>query len=694
MRKFLYPRLAAQNIRKNRQFYLPYLLTILGAVAAFYIMSALVFDPGAENLPGYVYVRVMMTVGMVIAGAFCTIFLFYTNSFLMKRRQKELGLYNILGMGKRHIGIILCFESLYIGILGIGGGLILGILFHKLVSLLLFNMLNLPIPFGFSLSVQGLTLTACLFAVLIFLTLLSNLFRIRLSNPIELLRGSNVGERGPKTRWLLTLIGILALGAGYYIATVTDNGVDAIAMYFVAVGLVIIGTYCLFTAVSIFVLKLLRRNKKFYYKTSHFIGISGMLYRMKQNAVGLANICILSTMVVVMVSGTLSLSLGTEDLIHQQCPADLVFDVNLGAEEDREAEGASPFNTDALAGNIADFLDREGAQVTAMRCGTHLTFTVGLTDGGSFTTNPASEAEPYTLTILTAADYAAFTGETVTLGDGEAILYTSDKALSSLATFRLTPELSVYVDAETVTAPQPADLIYAIAGHREDVPALSSNAMLTGDNNLCLVVPGQSDFDAFNSAQTYAYGDFYSVARWSVLVDLDATNDEIARISEDFWSEDPDVIYANTGYWYSLGLTDISTVSQEAYGLAGGFLFLGIFLGLLFLMATVLIIYYKQITEGYEDAQRFAIMQQVGLSQREVKKSIRSQILMVFFLPIAVAAVHIIFDFNMVIQLLSLFSLYNVGLTALCTLGTVLVFFLVYGAVYSLTARTYYKIVK
>ena len=283
-----------------------------------------------------------MGFGMVIAYLFSAIFVLYINGFLMKQRKKELGLYNILGMGKGHIAVVLVIETFIIGVLGIGGGMITGLVLHKLVSLILHKVMWMPVPFGFYICWDGMAQTAVLFAVLLAVTLLVNLNKVRVSKPIELLRGGNTGEREPKTKWLMTLLGVVTLGAGYYIAVTTKTGVEAIMMYFVAVFLVIVGTYCLFTAVSIFVLKALRRNKKFYYQTGHFIGVSGMLYRMKQNAVGLANICILCTMVMVMLSGTLSLYLGTEDMVREQYPGDVNVRVYYVPDEE------DPFNADAM----------------------------------------------------------------------------------------------------------------------------------------------------------------------------------------------------------------------------------------------------------------------------------------------------------------------------------------------------------
>jgi putative ABC transport system permease protein len=315
MGKHFFSKLAATNIAKNGKFYLPYLITCVGAVAMFYIMCFIASDPGLDQMQGAASLRSILNLGTVVVGIFTAIFLFYTNSFLMKRRQKELGLYNILGMDKRHIAKMLFFETLLIAAGSLVAGLLCGIFLSKLLLLLMYRLLRFPIPIGFSVSTDSLLTSAALFCGVFLLNLLTNLGRIRLAKPIELLKGGQTGEREPRTKKLLTAVGVLALGGGYAIALVTESPLQAIMLFFIAVLLVILGTYCLFTAGSIAFLKLLRNNQKYYYQTKHFVPVSGMIYRMKQNAVGLANICILSTMVLVMVSGTVSLYLGMENVL-------------------------------------------------------------------------------------------------------------------------------------------------------------------------------------------------------------------------------------------------------------------------------------------------------------------------------------------------------------------------------------------
>ena len=675
MGKLLYPRLAWQNIKGDRRFFAPYFLALLGNVAAFYIMTALAVDPGMSQLHGAMYVQSFCFMGMFIAAVFSAVFLLYVNGFLMKQRKKALGLYNILGMGKSHIAAVLFFETLFVGGAGIVCGLLTGLLFHKLVTLALYKLLRFAVPFGFAISWDAMARTAILFGVLIGLTLLSNLNKVRVSKPIELLYGSQVGEREPRTKWFMTLLGVLTLGAGYYIALRTTNGMEAIAFYFVAVFLVIIGTYCLFTAVSIFVLKALRANKRFYYKTSHFIGVSGMLYRMKQNAVGLANICILSTMVMVMVSGTLSLYLGTQDIVNRQAPSDLTVLVRYDPDE------AEPFDPAAMLRFQEGFIQDQGYSVSEDLIYSSFTFTVGRLPDGSYTTENdlvTLGTAITTIQVLTQDAYAAATGVSLGLEAGEVAFGGEENVLT------------IHWGAlEGAGSFGRSDL--TVAQHLEE--SLSADAAVSDTSTL--VVADTAALMELYENQKEAYGEDSSWMEWQASFSVDATDEELRAVQQAYnqYVRD-DAVFAGTGKWWSCGWTLRCDVEADAYGLAGGFLFLGIFLGTIFLMATVLIIYYKQISEGYEDKARFEIMQKVGLSREEVRASIRSQVLMVFFLPIAVAAIHILFDFNMVEKLLTLFQVYNTTLTALCTLGTVLVFFLVYGAVYLLTARTYYKIVE
>ncbi len=682
MRNGLYPKLAARGMRQNHRFFVPYLLALAGLTAAFYVMSALCADPGVLEMRGFAYVMVMMQIGMFVAGVLSTVLLLYINSFLMKQRKKELGLYNILGMGKGNIALIQCWESLYTALLGIGGGLVLGVIFHKLATVALVSLLQFSIPFHSSLSLPAMLKTAVFFGLLLLLALALNLFRVRLSRPIELLHGGNVGEKEPRTRWLMAVIGALCLGAGYFIAVVTKDPAVAMGLYFIAVLLVIIGTYCLFTAGSIALLKLLRKNKGFYYQTGHFIGISGMLYRMKRNAVGLANICILSTMVMVMISGTLALYLGQGEIIAAQYPANLNMTVSFDPAQDQDLD------LDGAASLVNRFAQEQGVPVTGVGAAEYLHFNV--------LANPATKRlevgaqgennDRRALYLLTAQGYAALTGgEAPSLQPGEA-------AVCGTLPAGFGPELTIQGIDGGKEVGDPQSLIAV-----QTLPEIEYfRTTFDMSEPLCLVVSDRTVLARLWALQRQAL-DNYAANRTAVLlVDLDCTNDEELALL-DAWSDatinDPG-FFDGTGGWESWRVDSRAEMAVDGYAMAGGFLFLGILLGVIFLMATVLIIYYKQVSEGYEDQGRFEIMRKVGLSRREVKSSIRSQVLLVFFLPIAVAAIHILFDFNLVARMLTMFGVRSVMTVVLCTGGTLLAFLGVYAVVYLLTARTYYKIVR
>ena len=694
MRKLsFYPKLAARSIKNNRQFYLPYILTVIGTCAAMYILYALYFDPGFGQLGegtmnGQAYVQFFMQLGIVMVSLFCFIFLVYTNSFLMKRRTKELGLYSVLGMGKKNIAGILVFESLYIAVIGIVLGLALGVLLHKLMMLLLYWLMRLPAPFGFDVQVKAMVNTSVFFVVIIFLTLLLNLWRVGRSKPVELLRGGNVGEKEPRINWLVVVIGVLTLGGGYFIAVWVKDSVMAIAFYFVAVFLVIIGTYCLFTSLSILALKALKKNKRYYYKSKHFISVSGMLYRMKRNGVGLANICIIATMVMVMISGTLSLYLGCDEVVRLNTPTDIVvqgrhyYHYTTDENGEIDPEQTVPINPEALNNYVLELFAEAGAEPTSgYQIEDLYVNTEVITKNGTHVST-----EFY---IITADTYAAITGEEApVLGKGEALAVLSVPGANDQ--LREGFSFQEYdLDGNLTGNPGPE---FTIVGECENIlnNIVRTDALLAAgeENYVLMVVDGTETLDEIG--KTTVTGIYYWEGRYNFATLSDA---EQNALYDAFWAENHDFSAADCGYVAYFRTDTRVDVESDIFGLAGGFLFLGVFLGLVFMMAAVLIIYYKQVSEGYEDQRRFDIMRKVGLSRREARRSIRSQILTVFFLPLIVAAVHIAFDFKLVLQLLTLFALRNTTLTALCTLGTLAAFCLIYALVYMLTARAYYKIV-
>ena len=574
MRKFcFYPRLAARSLRLNGKFYLPYLLSGTVAAAMLYDILFLNMNRGVYQMKGANAVQGLLGFGAMVVAIFSFALLCYTNGFLMKRRQKELGLYNILGMEKRHMGRLLLWETVYAALLCAVGGLLLGVLLSKLFLLLLCAVMQAEIPFGFEVPRDAVLYTAAAFGGIFLLNYLLNLLRLNRVKPIELLHGGETGEREPKTKWVLTLLGLATMGAGYGISLTVSDPVNALMLFFLAVILVIIGTYCLFTAGSIALLKALRKNKKYYYRTRHFTAVSGMLHHMKRNAAGLAAICILSTMVLVTVSTTLCLYMGVNDILNRMYCRDVQTYVNRGAPEDLP--------------KVKALYERKAAELgVEMKDFAALCFYAPAADYA----NNRTDVDPY----LERANGADVVGNP---NDGP---------------------LRVYVG--------------------------------------CNLAP---DADAGLFAASVEVG----------TRDLDLSSS---------WSFTDDCRAGRTDFWASLG----------------GFFFIGLFLGSLFLMAAVLIIYYKQISEGYEDARSFVIMQQVGMTEAEVKDSVRSQISLVFFLPLVAAACHTAGAFPMTKKILLLFGLSNTGLFLLCSAATLLIFAVVYYCIYRLTAREYYRIVK
>lgn len=660
-----YPRMALVNLARNGQFYIPYLLTVMGTAAAYYITLALAATPDLPQTSRYSYLTMFMSIGTFVIAVFAVIFLTYTNSFLMKRRKRELGLYNVLGMGKRHIAIVLGCETLYTAFAGIIGGAALGMLLQKLAMLLLCRMMRMDIVYGFYVSGSAIAGTAILFGVILLFNLLLNLHRIHVQNPMELLRESSAGEREPKTRWPLAVIGVAALGAGYAIAVTTRSAMMALGMYFIAVLLVIIGTYCLFTSVSIAVLKALRANKKFYYQTDHFIGVSGMLYRMKRNAVGLANICILSTMVLVMVSGTLSLYLGSEAALDEQ------FAGNLRAEVRYDPAEETPFDSAALSAIVSKQLEQQGVSAAPVAAYRYLSFNVN-EEQGALEVKKYLSGSSSMVCAMTPSDYAAITGaETPSLADGQMLLFADGAGQRRNLTFRFAEAADV-----TLTAAEPDS--------RYPAPRMFQPSAV----DVFYLVVSNGTFQELYVGQQTALGEAGGeLMQWNGFWNVDES-----AVQPDELEQTLD--FTGTGSWARLDLDTRSSFAQEYYSLNGGFFFLGVFLGAIFLMAAVLIIYYKQISEGYEDRERYLVMQKVGMEPRTVRRSVNTQLLVVFFAPLAVAAIHVAFDFSLMTRLLTLFSLHNGTLTLLCTAGTLAVFGVIYALVYRVTARAYYKLVK
>jgi len=656
MNRGLYGKLAVSNLRKNGKIYIPYLLTCIGTVMMFYLMQFLYTNKWVES---HASLKMVMGMGCFVVGLFAFIFLFYTNSFLMKQRKKEIGLYNILGMEKRHIGRVMAFENIYVGFIGIGFGLLCGILFSKLMLLLLAKLLGFNIGVSFYVSYSGVITTIIMFGIIFFLTLIFNLRQIHLAKPVELLQGGNLGEKEPKTKWILAIIGVACLGTGYFMALTVKSPLEALTLFFIAVILVICGTYCLFTAGSIAGLKLLRNKKTYYYQLKHFTSISGMIYRMKQNAVGLANICILSTMVLVMISTTSCLFIGSEDALRNQNPRDIYVDgYNITTKSGQQ-----------ILEKVKQTMSDEKIQTSdwVSYCFREMNYEKSEKGLNSVSKNAAMENVVSTK-FITLEEYNRMENKQETLEQNEVFVYS--------------PNLNY----------QKGDLLFAKEEYRvaKQLTKLSVQYDYTQNYQglLYVVVPSEKQlFDLMGQSQEGEIEKF----NFYLGVNVDATDKQEILLSKKVMQK---ISNQNNLEYESLSSGCMADSKEDFLSIYGGLFFLGIFLGLLFTMAMVLIIYYKQISEGYDDKKRFEIMQKVGMSKWEVKKSIQSQVKTVFFLPLVTAVIHLAFAFKMIRKLLSVLNLTNVGLFITCTLVTTAIFVVLYAVVYLLTAKIYYRIVE
>lgn len=671
MHKGIFSRLAKQNIRNNKSTYIPYIITCIFCIAMIYMMEFLRDCPTLDQAVRQAdEVRMIVFTGEIVVEIFCIIFLIYSNSFLMKRRQKEIGLYNILGLERNHIGIVMFLETIITSIGSLAGGIAAGIIGSKLALLLLLKLLHIPSVLGFYISVKGIFTCLFMFGIVFLMILFLNLAKIHLSRPVELLRGNNTGEKEPAAKWLMALIGFICLCAGYYLAVTTESPIKAITIFLLAVILVMAGTYLLFTAGSIVILKFLRRRKSFYYRTGNFISISGMLYRMKQNAIGLASICILSTGVLLMISMTVSIYFGMNDIMLNRYPYDVDMSVTSISED--ECQTAIEAFEKAIADNkvpVEKSVEEIYLDIVCSKNGDQILIKPANTIRNSDSV--------LVLSLLNQAEYERLTGISANLNDGEIFAWYPSAVQKD----------SVTVDETEFTVKKWLDKNPLTCG--ED--AVSDNAVL---------VVTDEDFKKFDEMRTEMYKGVSSAPAGENLtlhLGLDITGSETDKI--DFGTPVMEVVKdlkKNGGLsensWITSGIRQQEYESYYADN--GSLLFIGIFLGSLFLMGTAMIIYYKQISEGYEDQKRFEIMQKVGLSRREVRSSVRRQILMVFFLPLLMAMLHITMAFPMIRRMLLLFGMTNTKLFIGCTAGTVLIFAVVYGLIYLMTARSYYHIVE
>ena len=678
MNSKIYGKLAVTNLKNNGKSYVPYILASAFSVMMYFIMDNLYRNRSLVEKGSPL--AIMLSYADAVLLIFSVIFLFYINSFLIKRRKKELGIYNILGMGKGHLGKMLFLESVITTVTSIIGGILAGILLGKLVYLVLLKILHLKRNIVYMISPVSIGITAAIFGGIFFVIFLYNLVQMKLSNPIELLRGGNTGEREPKTKWLMTIIGIACLASGYYISLTTKEPLQALGQFFIAVLLVVVGTYALFMAGSITLLKILRRKKSYYYKTRHFTAVSGMIYRMKQNAVGLANICILSTMVLVMVSMTVSLYGGMNDVITTRFPYEAqITSSGINQKEEEQIE------------EIIKNMTKKNHTVPTSQIRFHM---------GRFTTVYNNKTKKFDmmaagdyansnvadLVMIPLSDYNQTEGKNVNLKENEVLLYHRNHNRNDNRSHKKS-DTNTQKDKKVI---QLNNRSYKVVDELDRL-AIAKADTTSFIDGWYVVVKDSSIItsylkDIYENSNIYdELKEYYGKIQYSYSFNLNGSRANRAKTAKSIQKQ------------LQKKITNCSVESRELsresfYELYGGFLFIGIFLGIIFLMATTLIIYYKQISEGYDDRERYQIMQKVGMSKKEVRQSIRSQVLLVFFLPLIMAVIHLVFAFKIITKLLSVLNLTNVSLFFMYTVGTVAVFAVIYAIIYSITAKEYYKI--
>ena len=673
MKRGFYPRLAWSGMRKNSKLYLPYTLACIGMTAMFYILMHLADSPALKLIPSSASVTMTLSLGSFVMGVFSLLFLFYTNSFLVRRRYKEFGLYNVLGMNKGNISRVLAWEALINALISLAGGLFLGIALSKLAELGLVNIMGGDTDLDLRISVKALEFTVMFFCGIFLLIYLNSLIKIRRSSASELVKSENFGEKPPRANWLFGLAGIVILAAAYYIAVSIKTPLTALSLFFIAVIMVIVATYLIFIAGSVWICRLLQKNKRYYYKKNHFVSVSSMVYRMKRNGAGLASICILATMVLVMISSTTCLYFGAEDALRDRYPRDISISASYSGLDSMTDE-----NISALRGEISAAVGgAETENILDYRCAS----LVGSLENGILDLSEASiystamttydyVAEVY---IVPLADYNAIAGTNESLGSDEAMIYAyrmdyTDKtfAVDELVSFRVKKVLDSF-------------------------PIADGSAMASIAPTVFVIVPDFADTVAKLGGAVSSSGDEPASLSWNYAFDTPVSDEEETAMCERI-GERLSECSESGGYLY-YSRESLAANRADFYGMFGGLFFLGIMLSIAFICAAVLIIYYKQISEGYEDRRRFEIMQNVGMTKKEIRSSINSQLLTVFFLPLIFAGLHLGFAFPFIHKLLMLFNLSNLPLLIGTTAISFGVFALLYAVVFRVTSNAYYNIV-
>ena len=667
MKRWFYPRLAWTGIRKNSRLYVPYLLSSVGMVMMYCILETLYRSPSLEAMRGGSSVQFVLSLGRYVIAAFALLFLFYTHSFLLRRRFREFGLYNVLGMDKRGICRVMCWESLIVSVISLAGGIGLGMALSKLAELGFVNAVKGEVDYEIPVSWAATGNTALIFAGVFFLLFLRALVQVCRMKPLELMRSESAGERPPKQNLLVAVLGVLLLGAAYGMAVTIRSPLSALVLFFVAVLMVIAATYLLFVSGSVTLCRLLQKNKRYYYQTRHFVSVSSMAYRMRRNGEGLASICILCTMVLVMLSSTASLYIGANDALASRFPQENEMNVSVGS-----CGALTDENMDAFRGRLTEAAASCGGTPENVTTYRYVTVT-GLLTGDRLQPDPSVQfallpSDALTdVVFLYAADYTRLTGEPLTLRAGEAYAATADCVYEQ-------PELRI------------GELTLRIAGTLDEMPSVqyTDTPIIP---TILLVIGDDTSLSPLDTLTVEAERRFYFG------YDMDADEDTILRSLSAVRDAVKEMEFLRDDNGFSYESSCLAAERDDFFTTFGGLFFLGITLSIVFLFAAAMIIYYKQVSEGYEDRARFGIMQKVGMSDADIRKSINSQVLTVFFAPLLMAGLHMVFAFPMVWKILNLFHLTNLKLVILVTVGAFVLFGAFYALIYKATARAYYRIV-
>lgn len=673
MKSFLYLRLAVSGIRKNKKLYLPYLLTCVGMVMMEYILLSLSDSPALRTMRGGAQLGFVLSLGKFVVAVFAALFLLYTNSFLIRRRNKEFGLYNVLGMDKSALGWVIFWENIIVATLGLGLGLLFGIGLYKVAELGLVNIIHADVDYSFIISPESVKFTLWVFLPIFALLMVKSMWQVRRARPLELLRSESAGEKPPKANYLLGLGGVALLAGAYYLSVTSTSALQAFTMFFVAVIMVIVATYLIMISGSVALCRLLQRSKNYYYQKKHFVSVSSMAFRMKRNGAGLASICILSTMVLVMISSTFSLYIGVEESINARYPHDSGFGLDM-----ERLENLNEVCTAQVREKFETLFQKEGAEPQNVEHYRYATI-YGIIAGDRIepdSSRTVSTELNYNLLRLVAfipvEDYNALNGTDFTLEPGQALVGCL-RCSYDAPRFRL------------------GDVNLEIAGKLPK--GLNTGEMAAAAApSLTLVVKDLSEIDSLEKMEDYK-GRRMLQTRYYYGCDFDLPEEEIILLHDQ--QKQAIMQLEFLGKEHGIGWIDECPAREreDFYVTYGGLFFIGIVLSAVFIAAAVLIIYYKQVSEGYEDQSRFTIMRKVGMTKADIKRSVNSQVLMVFFAPLLMAGIHLAFAFPMVWQLLQMFNLRNLGLVIGANIGAFLVFCLFYVIIYRFTARAYYGIV-